>query len=134
MQPAGSAGNMQNIALALQKLLIKKHKPKKRSQRGLLVHVQHALSALPGSRRPSSPIDGLFCSTEMFFPAAAQPPAEQGLRESQERGGRKPAFVERGTPLPLLVIFLPVGQLFLLTLINEDLGEVSLLRDHTHFN
>ena len=50
------------------------------------------------------------------------------------RAERKPTFAERGTPLPLLVIFLPVGQLILLTLINEDLGELSLLKAHTHFN
>lgn len=66
-----------------------------------------------------------------FIPSPALPPAEQGLQESRER---KPAHVERGTPLPLLVFFLPVGQLFLLTLINEDLGELSLLTAHTHFN
>lgn len=54
----------------------------------------------------------------------ALPPGEPG--EAQVGG--------EGTPLPPLVVSLPVARLFLLTLIKEDLGESSLLRAHTHFN
>lgn len=44
---------------------------------------------------------------------------------------RKPRVCGRGTP-PL--VFLPVGQLFSLTLIDEGWGELSLLGARTHLN